>query len=51
MLNEGGDKYCDAVAKKCKAGDKKACALYKKKCEKVLPTEIIVISYNTFLIE
>merc|ERR1712141_827395 len=28
------DKYCDALAKKCKAGDKKACALYKKKCGK-----------------
>ena len=29
------DEYCDAVAKKCKAGDKKACEMYKKKCGKV----------------
>ena len=28
-------KYCEAVAKKCKAGDKNSCELYKKKCEKV----------------
>ena len=26
---------CDDLAKKCKAGDKKACELYKKKCGKV----------------
>ena len=26
---------CDDLAKKCKAGDKKACDLYKKKCGKV----------------
>merc|ERR1712126_706037 len=29
------DDYCAAVAKKCKAGDKKSCDLYKKKCGKV----------------
>ena len=29
------DEYCDAVAKKCKAGDKKSCKIYKKKCAKV----------------
>ena len=26
---------CDDLAKKCKAGDKKACEMYKKKCGKV----------------
>ena len=26
---------CDDLAKKCKAGDKKACAIYEKKCGKV----------------
>ena len=26
---------CDDLAKKCKAGDKKACELYKEKCGKV----------------
>ena len=30
------DEYCDELAKKCKAGDKKACDLYKKKCGKVI---------------
>ena len=30
------DEYCDSVAKKCKAGDKKACEMYKKKCGKVV---------------
>merc|ERR1712096_433119 len=34
MLNKYMDKYCDELAKKCKAGDKKACELYKMKCEK-----------------
>ena len=29
------DKYCDGLAKKCKAGNKAACELYKKKCGKV----------------
>merc|ERR1712038_321235 len=28
------DKYCNGLAKKCKAGDKDSCVLYKKKCEK-----------------
>ena len=27
---------CDDLAKKCKAGDKKACELYKEKCGKVI---------------
>ena len=26
---------CDDLAKKCKAGDKKACEMFKKKCGKV----------------
>ena len=26
---------CDDLAAKCKAGDKKACEMYKKKCGKV----------------
>merc|ERR1712165_424451 len=30
------DKYCDALAKKCKAGNKEACELYEKKCGKDL---------------
>ena len=30
---------CDDLAKKCKAGDKKACAIYEKKCGKVIDTE------------
>merc|ERR1712018_305556 len=30
------DKYCDALAKKCKAGNKDACELYEKKCGKDL---------------
>merc|ERR1712043_118843 len=28
------DKYRDALAKKCKDGNKDACELYKKKCDK-----------------
>ena len=28
---------CDDLAKKCKAGDKNACEMYKKKCGKVSP--------------
>ena len=27
---------CDDLSKKCKAGDKKACELYKEKCGKVI---------------
>ena len=27
---------CDDLAKKCKAGDKEACELYKEKCGKVI---------------
>ena len=34
-MQDDYDEYCDAVAKKCKAGDKEACRIYKKKCEKV----------------
>ena len=30
---------CDDLAKKCKAGDKKACELYKKKCGKKVVAE------------
>ena len=30
------DEYCDALAKKCKAGNKEACELYEKKCGKVM---------------
>merc|ERR1712062_153623 len=29
------NKYCDALEKKCKDGNKKACDLYEKKCKKV----------------
>ena len=36
------DEYCDAVAKKCKAGDKKACEMYKKKCGKVVFYRILI---------
>merc|ERR1712141_449437 len=32
--NKDDDKYCDTLAKKCKAGDQDACELYKKKCGK-----------------
>lgn len=35
LLHKDYDKYCDALAKKCKAGDKDACELYKKKCGNV----------------
>merc|ERR1712141_897006 len=30
------DKYCNALAKQCKAGNKEACELYEKKCGKDL---------------
>ena len=35
LLRKNDDTYCDGLAKKCKAGDKDACELYKKKCGKV----------------
>ena len=35
LFRKDDDKYCDELAKKCKAGDKDACKLYKKKCGKV----------------
>ena len=34
-LQDDGKKYCEAAAKKCKAGDDKSCELYKAKCEGV----------------
>jgi len=33
------DEYCDALAKKCKAGNKEACELYEKKCGKDDPCD------------
>ena len=36
---------CDDLAKKCKAGDKKACEIYKEKCGKVRKNRFIHISY------
>merc|ERR1739845_176555 len=30
-VNKDDDKYCNGLAKKCKAGDQDACDLYKKK--------------------
>merc|ERR1711936_1165402 len=34
------DKYCNGLAKKCRAGDQDACNLYKKKCEKEVGYEL-----------
>ena len=36
MFLDYADKYCDALAKKCKGGNKEACELYEKKCGKVM---------------
>merc|ERR1711993_54555 len=33
-VQKDDDKYCNRLARKCKAGDKDSCVLYKKKCEK-----------------
>merc|ERR1711953_1584943 len=33
-VKKDDDRYCNGLAKKCKAGDKDSCVLYKKKCEK-----------------
>merc|ERR1712110_386167 len=33
-VKKDDDKYCNGLAKKCRAGDQDACDLYKKKCGK-----------------
>ena len=40
---------CDDLAKECKAGDKKACALYKKKCGKVKKVLALILSTEKFV--
>ena len=32
-FQDDGKKFCEAAAKKCKAGDDKSCEVYKEKCE------------------
>ena len=52
MFLDYADKYCDALAKKCKGGNKEACELYEKKCGKVMwmvnDNKLIRIIRHTF---
>lgn len=45
-LDKDDDKYCDALAKKCKSGNKEACDLYKKECGKVGCVDLLVDLYH-----